>query len=159
MIGTYKPCAQCLRLAKQQGYSPVFYNVSFVGADELTRLLGSDAEGIIVTQVVPPPNPQDKQDHLWGAKEYVRRLQQYYPEDHPNFVSLEGYINAKVLVEGMVRAGRDLNRESFINAIESIHDFDLGISNPLSFSAADHQGLERVYFTLFTNGRFVWLTD
>lgn len=159
MIGTYKPCARFIRLAKIQAYSPVFYNVSFVGADELTRLLGPDAEGIIVTQVVPPPEHGDEQDYLWGSAEYVRRLRRYYPQDHPNFVSLEGYINAKVLVEGLQRAGPGLNRETFIDAIESIHDFDLGIANPLSFSPCDHQGLERVYFTLFKNGRFVWLTD
>jgi ABC-type branched-subunit amino acid transport system substrate-binding protein len=159
MIGTYKPCARFIRLSKIQGYAPAFYNVSFVGADELTRLLERDAEGIIVTQVVPPPEPGDEQEYLWGAAEYVRRLRRYYPQDQPNFVSLEGYINAKVLVEGLRRAGPGLNRETFINAIESIHDFDLGIANPLSFSTRDHQGLERVYFTLFKNGRFVWLTD
>jgi branched-chain amino acid transport system substrate-binding protein len=76
--------------------------------------------------------------------------------DRPNFVSLEGYINAKVLVEGLQRAGRTLNRETFINAIESIQKLDLGIANLLSFSPRDHQGLERVYFTHLQDGKFVW---
>jgi ABC-type branched-subunit amino acid transport system substrate-binding protein len=156
MIGTYEPCAKFIRLAKERQYSPVFYNVSFVGADELARLLGQIDAKIIVTQVVPPPEVSDSNKELWGAREYVALLKQYYPSDRPNFVSLEGYINAKVLVEGLERAGRELNREKFINAIESIQELDLGIANLLSFSPGDHQGLERVYFTHLQDGKFVW---
>jgi ABC-type branched-subunit amino acid transport system substrate-binding protein len=159
MIGTYEPCARFIQLAKAKHFMPIFYNVSFVGADELSRRLGTDAEGIIVTQVVPPPEAQERTDRVWGTIEYTRLLKQYFPQDQPNFVSLEGYINARVLVEGLRRAGPNPDRESFIDAIESINDFDLGIANPLSFSPNDHQGLERVYFTLFQNGRFVWLDE
>jgi branched-chain amino acid transport system substrate-binding protein len=156
MIGTYEPCAKFIRLANARQFSPVFYNVSFVGADELARILGRIDETIIVTQVVPPPEVSDASTKLWGAREYIQLLQQYYPSDHPNFVSLEGYINAKVLVEGLKRAGRELDREKFIEAIESIHELDLGIDNLLSFSPQDHQGLERVYFTHLKDGKFIW---
>ena len=159
MIGSYEPCARFIRLAKTRGFHPVFYNVSFVGADELIRRLGPDAQGVIITQVVPPPEPMAADDRLWGALEYVQRLKKYFPDDQPNFVSLEGYINAKVLVEGLRRAGPDLDRDRFLDAIESIQDLDLGIDNPLSFSADDHQGLERVYFTLYENGHFTWLNE
>jgi ABC-type branched-subunit amino acid transport system substrate-binding protein len=155
MIGTYEPCARFIRLARETGYHPVFYNLSFVGADALARLLGEKGEGVIVSQVVPPPETPGREEKLWGAEEYVKLLAAYYPDDHPNFVGLEGYINARVLVEGLRRAGPDLNRKSFIRALESIRDYDLGIANPLSFSPYDHQGLERVYFTKIRNGRFV----
>jgi len=156
MIGTYEPCAKFIRLANARHFSPVFYNVSFVGADELARILGRIHETIIVTQVVPPPEVSDTNTKLWGAREYIQLLQQYFPSDHPNFVSLEGYINAKVLVEGLKRASRELDREKFIEAIESIHELDLGIDNLLSFSPQDHQGLERVYFTHLKDGKFIW---
>ncbi|SDU36496.1 ABC transporter substrate-binding protein [Desulfobacula phenolica] len=159
MIGTYEPCAKFIRLARSKGFSSVFYNVSFVGADELARILGYTDEQIIVTQVVPPPEVSKADETLWGAREYIDLLKKYYPLDDPNFVSLEGYINAKVFVEGLKRAGRDLDRENFINAIETIRQLDLGIANPLSFNSQDHQGLERVYFTYLKNGKFVWLDD
>lgn len=159
MIGTYEPCAKFIRLARSKGFSSVFYNVSFVGADELARILGYTDEQIIVTQVVPPPEVSKIDKDLWGAREYIDLLKKYYPLDDPNFVSLEGYINAKVFVEGLKRAGRDLDRENFINAIETIRQLDLGIANPLSFNPQDHQGLERVYFTYLKNGKFVWLDD
>jgi ABC-type branched-subunit amino acid transport system substrate-binding protein len=157
MIGTYEPCAKFIRLAISKNFRPVFYNVSFVGADELARLLGRIDATIIVTQVVPPPKVSDTAKDLWGAREYIQLLEKYFPADRPNFVGLEGYMNARVLVEGLKRAGKNLDREKFINAIESIQDLDLGIDNPLSFSATDHQGLERVYFTHLQNGKFVWL--
>jgi len=159
MIGTYEPCAKFIRMARAGGYNPVFYNVSFVGADALARLLGEDGEGVIVSQVVPPLENSGKDRQLWGAEEYVKLLAAYYPDDRPNFVGLEGYINARVLVEGLRRAGPDLDRESFIRAIESIRDYDLGIANPLSFSLFDHQGLERVYFTRIEGGKFVLIED
>lgn len=159
MIGTYEPCAKFIKLAREKGFVSVFYNVSFVGADELARILGHTDEQIIVTQVVPPPEASKTDKDLWGAREYIDLLKKYYPLDDPNFVSLEGYINAKVLVEGLKRAGRDLDREKFITAIETIRQLDLGIANPLSFNSQDHQGLERVYFTYLKNGKFVWLND
>lgn len=156
MIGTYKPCAKFIRLATSMNFAPVFYNVSFVGADEMARILGQVDETIIVTQVVPPPEVSRTRKDLWGAREYMDLLHTFYPDDRPNFVGLEGYINARVLVEGLKRAGPDLNREKFITAIESIQNLDLGIDNPLSFSSLDHQGLERVYFTHLKDGKFVW---
>ncbi len=156
MIGTYEPCAKFIRLAKSRNFAPVFYNVSFVGADELARILGRIDATIIVTQVVPPPEAFHSRKELWGAGEYIALLKKYFPLDRPNFVSLEGYINARVLVEGLKRAGKNLDREKFIDALESIQKLDLGIDNPLSFSRRDHQGLERVYFTQLQNGKFVW---
>ncbi len=158
MIGTYDPCAAFIRKSLEQGFKPVFYNVSFVGADELARKLGPEGEGVIVTQVVPPPDAQPAARNMWGASEYIHLLAHYYPEDKPNFVSLEGYINAKVLHEALKRAGRRIDRDGFIRAVESMHDFDLGIANPLSFSSTDHQGLERVYFTRLEAGRFKMFT-
>lgn len=159
MIGTYDPCAKFIRLCREQSFNPLFCNVSFVGAEELARKLDNAGEGVIVTQVVPPPEPIKGNKLLWGAKEYAKRLKFYYPDDEPNFVGLEGYINAMVLVEGLRRAGVGLNREKFIDAIETITDYDLGIANRLSFSPSDHQGLERVYFTKIHENRFVLLND
>jgi len=159
MIGTYDPCAKFIRLSRQKGFDPVFYNVSFVGADELSRILGTEGEGVIISQVVPPPDLPEIRKALEGKGDYIHLLKTYYPEDKPNFVSLEGYINARVLVEGLKRAGKDLNREKFVDAIESIHDFDLGIDNHLSFSPNDHQGLEKVYFTQIRNGKFMLINE
>jgi ABC-type branched-subunit amino acid transport system substrate-binding protein len=155
MIGTYDPCAKFIRLAHERGFRPAFYLVSFVGADELGRRL-ENQQGItvIMSQVVPPPDRHDSSPLLTGEVGYVTLLKRYYPDDQPNFVGFEGFINARVLVEGLQRAGADLTREGFINAIESIHDLSLGLDINMAFSASDHQGLDRVYFTQLENGQF-----
>ncbi len=159
MVGTYDPCAKFIKLAKSKGFNPFFHNVSFVGADELARKLGNEGEGVIITQVVPPPEAPEARTLLWGAQEYCNLLKKYYPEDEPSFVGLEGYINARTLVEGLRRAGRDLNREKFIDAIDSMQDYSLGIANTLTFGPDDHQGLERVYFTQIRDGKFIMIID
>jgi ABC-type branched-subunit amino acid transport system substrate-binding protein len=155
MIGTYDSCARFIQLARDRNFSPLFHNVSFVGSKELARRLGPIGEGVLVTQVVPPPQTDEKNETLPGVTEYLDLLKKYYPKSLPSFVGLEGYVNAKILVEGLTRAGKDITRERFIQAIESIHAFDLGILNPLSFGKNDYQGLDRVYFTRIEQGKLV----
>lgn len=160
MIGTYGPCARFIKLAEERGANPVFYAVSFVGADEIARILGpGNTSEVIMSQVVPPPDLPETRTLLWGVVEYSDMLKKYYPKELPNTVGLEAYINAKVLVEGLRRAGRDLTRNHFIDAIESIRDYSVGIANTISFSPEKHQGLERVYFNKLEDGKFALITD
>lgn len=155
MIGTYDSCAKFINLARERNFSPLFHNVSFVGSKELARRLGANGEGVMVTQVVPTPTVTPNTNPLPGVKEYIRLLNASYPRRKPSFVGLEGYLNARILVEGIKRAGPDITREKFIKAIESIHQYDLGIQNPLSFGKNDSQGLDDVYYTVIKNGKLV----
>jgi len=155
MIGTYDPCAKFIILARQSGFSPLFHNVSFVGSKELARRLGHDGEGVIVSQVVPPPTLDPGNPPLPGIADYVRLLASYYPETRPSFVGLEGYLNARVLCEGLNRAGRNLTRKQFLQAIASIDNFDPGIMNPVSFGTREYQGLNHVYLTVIKDGDLV----
>ena len=86
-------------------------------------------------------------------------ITRYYPSDRPNYVGLEGFFNAMVLVEGLKLAGRDLTREGFIRAVESMTSFPLAESVSTSFSPSDHQGLDRIYFTRLKDGTFGMLDD
>jgi len=159
MIGTYEPCARFIRLADGNGFTPIYYTVSFVGAEELARRL-DDRPGrvLIMSQVVPPPAGQNGGDGPGGddgVAEYVRLMARYYPDDKPNSVGLEGYVNARILVEGLRLAGRNLTREGFIQAVESIRDYALWPGATVTFGPGGHQGMERVYFTQLSGGRFV----
>ena len=155
MIGTYDSCAKFINLSMERNFSPLFHNVSFVGSKELARRLGSNGEGVIVTQVVPPPNFNHMAKPLPGVKDYITVLKKYYPDSKPSFVGLEGYLNARILVEGLTRVGKDITREKFIRAIESIDHYDLGIKNSLSFGKNDYQGLDNVYYTMIKQGKLV----
>lgn len=161
IIGTSDPCANFIRKSLQNGFSPIFYMVSFVGAKELSRNLmdtDTDRVNIIMSQVVPPPRTEDGGISP-SAVEFARLLEHYYPGEEPNFVGFEGYINAKVLVESLQRAGRDLTRQSFLQAINSMNEFAVGSNVKLSFSPSDHQGMDTVYFTRLKDGRFTLLAD
>ncbi len=155
MIGTYDPCAKFIRLASSRNFNPIFYTVSFVGAEEFARHFSPKSrERIIMSQVVPPVAGPETKRLLGDATEFTELLARYFPESKPDFVALEGYINAKVLVEALEKAGPDLTRTNFITAIESLQDFHLGGDTVINFSPTDHQGMERVYFTRLVNGTF-----
>jgi branched-chain amino acid transport system substrate-binding protein len=161
MIGTSDPCAHFIRRTLARGQRPIFYMVSFVGARELSRnLAGTDLDdvAVIMSQVVPPPRTPDGAISP-SAQEFVDLMAQAFPGEEPNFVGFEGYINAKVLVEALRRAGPDLTRQRFVHAVESLEDFAIGPDVRLSFGPADHQGLDTVYFTILRHGSFVLLTD
>lgn len=150
MIGTYSPCAKFIKEARARGYNPLFHNVSFVGADKLVQKLGDSGEKVLITQVLPPPTERIL---LPATDQYCRLLTKYYPQDIPNFVSFEGFVNAMVLIEALRRAGRDISRESFIRALESIKEHYVGIGAVINFGPRDHQGMDDVYLTQVKNGQ------
>ena len=140
-----------------KGWKPLFLTVSFVGTDDLIQQAGSDAEGVVVTQVVPPY-------YLTEYKTvalYRRTLGKYYPSAQPNFVSLEGFVDAMVLVDGIRKAGKQLTREGLIRGIESIHDMDIGLGPQLKldYSPKEHKGFDHVIPTVVRGGRAVPFTD
>jgi ABC-type branched-subunit amino acid transport system substrate-binding protein len=81
------------------------------------------------------------------------------PSEQLSFRSLEGFVNARVIVEGLRRAGPSPSRAAFRQALESLKNFDLGIGAPLTFGPERHQGLDNVYFTRVVNGRWAPITD
>ncbi|MBV9146103.1 MAG: ABC transporter substrate-binding protein, partial [Acidobacteria bacterium] len=140
-----------VKQAHAAGWRPVFLTVSFVGTEAFIKAAGRDAEGTVITQVVPP---YDKTD-LPTVKLYRDSISKYMSSTQPSFVSLEGFMDAMVVVDGLKKAGPDLTREKFIHALESMHnaDFGLGSSAPLMFSPTHHQGFNHVYPTVVKGGK------
>ena len=157
VVGPANTVAPILKQAHAKGWKPLFLTVSFVGTDELISEAGADAEGVVITQVVPPYYMTEQK----SVALYRRSLGKYFPSEQPNFVSLEGFVDAMVLVEGLKRAGKDLTREGLIRAIESIHDHDLGLGPQLklNYSAKEHKGFDHVIPTVVRGGRAVPFTD
>jgi ABC-type branched-subunit amino acid transport system substrate-binding protein len=173
--GAYQACAAFIRSARDLDWNVPISNLSFVGSEALLDLLidhgsktGRDyTRAIINSEVVPSYDAQT----LPGVREYRALMDKnnpaiphslrdpsYTPRRY-SFVGLEGFINAKVIVEGMRRAGPLLTRHGFRQALESLDDFDLGIGARLSFGANGHQGLNSVYFTHVENGHWVPILD
>jgi branched-chain amino acid transport system substrate-binding protein len=157
MVGPYASAAAIVKQAHASSWRPQFLTVSFVGTEEFIKEAGADAEGTIITQVMPP---YDRMDYPTVAL-YRKCLSKYSPGEAPTFVSFEGFVDAMVVIEGLKRAGKDVTRERFISAIESIHEmnFGLGPRLVLNYSASDHKGFDNVYPTIVKGGQPVLLTD
>jgi len=157
LVGPYAPVNAILKQAHAAGWHPRFLTVSFVGTEGLLRIGAQDAEGLLITQVVPPYDRTD----LPTVKLYREALEKYMGNTQPSFVSLEGFVDAMVLVEGLRSAGSDLTREKLISALENIHRKDIGLGPNLllSFSPTNHKGLDSVYVTVVRNGRAEVVSD
>jgi len=143
-ISAYKSCAAFVREARKAGFAGNFYNVSFVGTQALLDELGKDARGVAVSQVMPfPYSPVTpiSGEYLAAVRAKQGRA--------PNYSGIEGFVAAKVFAEAAKRAGRDLTRESFINAIQSLRNTDLG-GFPVDFGPNKHTGSKFVELTLLT---------
>jgi ABC-type branched-subunit amino acid transport system substrate-binding protein len=173
--GAYQGCGAFVRSARDAGFAVPISNVSFVGSDAMLALLvkhgrakGRDyTRGLINSQVVPSYDDTT----LPGVVEYRALMDKhnpavpdairdphYVPQKY-SFISLEGYVNARVITEALKRAGANAGRPTFRQALESLRGLDLGIGAPLTFTAERHQGLDSVYFTRVDGDRWVPIVD
>jgi len=157
LVGPYAPVAAILKRARAEGWHTRFLTVSFVGTEGLLRAAPQDSDGLIITQVVPPYDRTD----LPTVKLYRDALVKYMGNTQPSFVSLEGFVDAMVLVDGLRAAGRDLTRDKLISSLEAIHGKDIGLGPKLilNFSATDHKGLDTVYTTVIDHGKPIVVSD
>jgi branched-chain amino acid transport system substrate-binding protein len=154
MVASYRAAARFI--ARMRAFSPSmsFASVSSVGAtalaEEMQQLSPAQGEGVIVTQVVPPVDSGAS-----AVLAYKKQLEKTAPDERPDAVSFEGYLVGRLLVEGLQRAGRELDSEKLVDALESIRDLDLGTGGKLSFGPSEHQASHRVWGTLLdARGRY-----
>jgi branched-chain amino acid transport system substrate-binding protein len=149
MVGTYSPLARFIALSHGAGFQPYFHTVSFVGSEafagELLRqgIEPARFEQIIVTQVVPSPHSEQ----FPAVREYRKLVGKYFPEDEPNFVALEGFVNARILSKALESAGQNLTRRKLTLMLERMSEVDAGIGKAVSFGPLDHSGLDGVYYS------------
>ena len=177
-IGAYAACAAFARDAVNLGLHVPVANLSFVGSENLQRILrerradpDSYTRFLVNSQVVPAFD-----DSTFPAvQEYHRLMFQYDPElpgdlerltrGEPyqplarGFVSLEGFLNAKLMTEILRRLGRRLDKSRLEQAVFSVRNFPLGIDQRVSFGPDRRQGMQRVYYTVADGSHFRMLYD
>jgi branched-chain amino acid transport system substrate-binding protein len=154
MVPTYRAAAKFIEKTRELYPNMIYTNVSFVGstalADELMLLGPRYANGVIVTQVVPAVD-----SYASAILKYKTALAKYFPGVLPDYVSLEGYVAGSLMLEGLKRAGRQLDTEKLVEALETVRDFDMGLGASISFGPTEHQGSHKVWGTqLNENGRY-----
>jgi branched-chain amino acid transport system substrate-binding protein len=146
MVPAYRAAAKFIEKTRNLYPDMIYTSVSFVGstalADELMLLGKKYATGVIVTQVVPAVD-----GHSSLVLDYKSALAKYFPGDAPDYVSLEGYVDATALIAALQRNGPELNTERLVGTLENLRDLDLGLGTPVTFSRSDHQGVHKVWGT------------
>jgi branched-chain amino acid transport system substrate-binding protein len=154
MVPTYRAAARFIEKTRDLYPDMIYTSVSFVGstalADELMLLGKRYATGVIVTQVVPAVD-----GHSSLVLDYKSALAKYAPGVTPDYVSLEGFIDANVLIAALQRNGAQLDTERLVTTFESMRDLDVGLGTPVGFSRSEHQGMHKVWGTqLDANGHY-----
>ena len=154
MVATYRAAAKFIEKTQDLFPEMIYTNVSFVGstalANELMLLGPRYARGVIVTQVVPAVSGYSSM-----VLEYKNALAKYFPGEAPDYVSLEGYVAANVLIQGLKSTGSQLDTEKLIDVLENTHNFDLGLGANLGFGRAEHQASHKIWGTaLDDNGKY-----
>jgi ABC-type branched-subunit amino acid transport system substrate-binding protein len=154
MVPAYRAAAKFIEKTRDLYPDMIYTSVSFVGstalASELTLLGKKYASGVIVTQVVPA-----LEGHSSLVLDYKAAMAKYFPGEQPDYVSLEGYVAANVLIAALKRNGPDLDTEKLVQTLENLRDLDLGLGVPVSFGRSEHQGVHKVWGTqLDANGRY-----
>ena len=144
-ISAYKSCAAFIRESRKAGYGGTFFNVSFVGTQALADELGKEANGIMISQVMPFPFSTTTPI----SREYLEAVRKAGGDAKPNYSSMEGYLAAKVLAEGLRRAGRNPTRETLITGLESIQKTDFG-GFLVDFGPKDHVASRFVDLSMLT---------
>jgi ABC-type branched-subunit amino acid transport system substrate-binding protein len=146
MVPTYRAAAKFIEKTRNLYPDMIYTSVSFVGstalADELMLLGKRYATGVIVTQVVPAVD-----GHSSLVLDYKSALAKYFPGEASDYVSLEGYVDASVLIAALQRNGAQLDTEKLVGTLENLRDLDIGLGTPVIFSRSDHQGVHKVWGT------------
>ena len=146
MVGPYTPVAAFVRAAHREGLTAHLAAVSFVGTDDLLRLIGDEGNGMLISQVVPLP-----QSDRPVIRDCARLIAQRFPDEHIGVVHIEGCLDAKVALIGLERAGPSPTRATLKQALESIRHLDLG-GLVVNLSSDDHQALNDVFLTEIAHG-------
>lgn len=144
MVGTYAPLACFVKKAAARGWNPAFATISFVGAEALAQALGPQAPEVLVSEVMP--NPYESTLPL--VKEYRKDMEA--AGEKVDYTSLEGYVNARIFVEGLARAGPALTRAAFIQGLEAVKGPIGGLR--AQFGPSSHEGLKEVYLVKVCKG-------
>jgi branched-chain amino acid transport system substrate-binding protein len=144
MLGTvYREGAPFMREKEKIGWDVQTVGIAPTATQTFVDLCGSSGIGHLNTFSNPQVDDVDRP----GVVEFRTIMQKYFPDEKISEEALYGYIAAKTFVAGLQAAGKDLTRASLIKGLESLQDYDNGVTDKITFSAERHQGVTASYIS------------
>lgn len=149
IVSSASTTAEIIKKMRVLSTSVQLMTLSNNASQSFVDALGSAGHGVMMSQIMPAANS------LTTALGREFKLMALLNGVNPSYAAMEGFVGAKVLVEGLKRSGRNLSREGLIRAMESMHKVDLG-GLLVNYSGQDHSGSEFVELTMIgKDGRFL----
>jgi ABC-type branched-subunit amino acid transport system substrate-binding protein len=149
IVSSAKNTVDVIKAIRAAGSHTQIMTLSNNSSNAFVKELGKAGNGVIVSQITPAPHLVTTtlgQEFNSAAKASGATI---------SYAAMEGYVNAKVLVEGLRRAGPKLTREGFVRALESMQRVDFG-GLMVTYGPGDHTGSEFVELTMIgKDGRFI----
>jgi len=146
MTATTRPAAKFIEKTRDLFPGMIYTNMSVSGATALAEelmLLGPRfTENVIVTQTVPAVSGYSSE-----VLEFKNALAKYAPGVTPDYLALEGFIAANVLIDALKRCGPQVDTEKLVDVLETTRNLDLGLGASLNFSRSDHQASHKLWGT------------
>ncbi|MFS2168083.1 ABC transporter substrate-binding protein [Variovorax sp. Varisp62] len=135
LAATNEVAAKFITAYRATGNETAFYSFSFLNGQKLFQDIKKDAAGVVISQVVPYP----WNNAMPVIAEYQAAMKKIGATEF-GYASLEGYVAAKVMVEGLKRAGANPTPESLQKGLESFKTLDIG-GIAVSYRPGEHRGL------------------
>jgi len=146
MVATSRAAAKFIEKTHDLFPGMIYTNISAVGAttlaDELALLGPRFSTNVLVTQTVPAVSGYSS-----VVLEYKKALAKYAPGENPDYISLEGYVSANVLIDALKRCGPQIDSEKLVDILESTRNLDLGLGAPVGFGRGEHQASHKIWGT------------
>jgi branched-chain amino acid transport system substrate-binding protein len=146
MVASARAAAKFIENSRDLLPGMIYANISAVGstalASELMLLGPRFANGVMIAQAVP-----GIAGYSSLVLDYKSALNKYFPGEAPDYTSLEGYISASILIQGLKRAGPTFDTETLVDTLENMTNVDLGLGTQLGFGRAEHQASHKIWGT------------
>jgi branched-chain amino acid transport system substrate-binding protein len=140
VYGYIAPSSTIVRQAKQLGVEAKIIGSNATSSRLYPQVVGEAAVGVL-NVITVADLPESSSPVIAKFREELERANpSLVPQGRPDLADLLGYGGAMTFVEALKRAGRDLTRDKFIAALETLKGFETGFSLPTTFTATDHEG-------------------
>ncbi len=112
----FQTTAAVIQEMRKSGYVGLFMNYSVVGINPLFLALGKDIRGVVV--------PSPRSTSIAVVREYNAAIDN--SDQTPTYESLEGFIAAKTLAEGIRRTGRNFTVAALQRTLSGMTAYDVG---------------------------------